>query len=173
MWILPLPWILSEHSITFCKLSMLTWKNPCIDANILGSYIDQTWLTHGSCKQNSFEYKLSAQYERLDMAITYLEEIHHSLYKRFLSAIEHLDYHPSIKNTKHSRTQNLADTRTNWAKMLCKKCDSLSQPYMPKRRYGELNPSKEIFLDQLIWALEQINSKLHKKLSRHKHFTLL
>ena len=60
------------------------------------------------------------------MDTTYLEEIYHSMYKRFPSAIDHLDFHPSINNTKHPSTQNLAST--NQAETQHVKCNIDSQP---------------------------------------------
>ena len=56
---------------------------------------------------------------------------------------------------------------------LYNECDTDSQPYTPKKKYDELTPSKEIFLDQLLLALEQINSNLHKMLSRYECFMVL
>ena len=35
-------------------------------------------------------------------------------------------------------------------KTLHQKCNTDSQPHIPRRQYGELTPSEEIFLDQLL-----------------------
>ena len=58
-------------------------------ANKIGLCIDQTPITRDFCKQNPCD---SAD-ERLNMEITYLEEIYHSMYKTFLCATDHLDCH--------------------------------------------------------------------------------
>ena len=42
-----------------------------------------------------------------------------------------------------------------------------SQWYIPSRQYGELSLSEEMFLDQLIIALEKLNANLHKELLRY------
>ena len=71
-------------------------------ANKYGSCIDQTPITRDFCPYLS---RLNAQYDRFNIEITYLREICHSVYKRFLSAIDLLDCHPSMNNTKCPGTQ--------------------------------------------------------------------
>ena len=75
---------------------------------------------------------------------------------KFPSAINHLNYHPSMNNTKHPGTQTL--TGINQAETLHKQHDNNSQPYVPKIQCGELTLSEEIFLGQILSALEHINS---------------
>ena len=57
------------------------------------------------------------------MKISYADEIYHIVYKQFLSAIDHLDYHPSMNNTKHTVTHKPVDTKTSLAETLHIKCD--------------------------------------------------
>ena len=57
-------------------------------------------IQRDTSKQNPYECKKAAEYEKLTMKITYLEEIYHSVYMRFLSDIDHLDYYSSMSNTK-------------------------------------------------------------------------
>ena len=71
-----------------------------------------------------------------------------------------------MNDAKCTGIQNVSST--NQAERLCNEHSTDSQPYGPKIQYGELTPSEEIFLDQLLTALDQINSKLCKMLSRHK-----
>ena len=89
------------------------------------------------------------------MEITYLEEIYHSVYKTFCSAIDHLDYHHSINSTMWTDLMDFPIT--SHAETLCKMCTAGSPPYVPRRQYGELSPTEGIFLDQLLIALEKIN----------------
>ena len=57
-------------------------------------------ITKHFCDYNPYECRLGVQHEKLNMEIKYLEEIYHSVYKMFLSAIDHLDYHHSMNGTK-------------------------------------------------------------------------
>ena len=138
-------------------------------ANKFNSHIDQTPITRDFCTQNLYQCRLGAKYESLSMGITNLKEIYHSVYI-FLCAIDHLNYHLGVNNTKCTDIQNISSI--NQVETLCNKHDTCSQPYMPKRQYSELTPSEDRVLDQLLSALKQINFKLHMKLSKHKFFTL-
>ena len=84
--------------------------------------------------------RLASQYERLNMEITYLEKIYHSVYKRFPSAIDHLDYHPSMNNNEPSVG---CDTKTSLTKTPCRKCNLTGPSYVPKGQYSELSLSEE------------------------------
>ena len=55
------------------------------DVSKVGYYINQTPTTKYFWEHNPYECRLGAQYERLHMEMTYLEEIYYSVYKRFLS----------------------------------------------------------------------------------------
>ena len=82
-----------------------------------------------------------------------------------------MDYCPSMNGNK---LPNLVSFPiTSQAKTFGKMCNPDSQPYIPKRQYSELISNEEIFLDKSLTTLEKINTKLHKRLARHKHFPLL
>ena len=59
----------------------LFYVGSSIDANTLGSYISLNPASQDFCKQNPYECKLGAQYDRLKVEISYLDEIYHSDYK--------------------------------------------------------------------------------------------
>ena len=84
------------------------------------------------------------------MEVSYLDEIHHSVYRQFISVIDHLNYHPSMNNTKCTMTYDQADTKVSHAETLHRKCNIYSDPYTHKREYDELIPSKEVFLVKLL-----------------------
>ena len=113
----------------FLQAFMADVKNPrYVDfagTNKLGTYIDQTLITGNFCKWNPYECRWHAQYERMSVEITYLEEIYHSVYKGFMSVINNLDYHLTMNNTKYTGT--LIVSSTNWAETLCNKHDTDSQ----------------------------------------------
>ena len=96
----------------------------------------------GSLNQNpnekknlSHESKLKIKQYRLE--IQYINKVFHATYKKFLTAIDHIDYHPSqVQNT----------TRTK-----------RSEEYAMHGYYcsytRNLTPSEEIFLDKFLIAL--------------------
>ena len=72
-----------------------------------------------------------------------------AIYKKFLTAIDHIDYHPSQMQSNTSRTKR-------------------STIYNVYGHYHSptkiLTPSKESFLTAFMEALYKINPSLHKKL---------
>ena len=81
----------------------------------------------------------------------------HAIYRKFLTAIDHTDYHPS-------QTQNT--TRVN-----------RSEEYDVHGYYYSyiktLSRSEEIFLDKFLMALHKINPSLHQDLSQMKRVGIL
>ena len=97
------------------------------------------------------------KFEKFKWEIHYIIKIFHATYKKFLTAIDHIDYHPSqiqgnIKRTKRSVTYDIY------------------------RRYHSptkiLTPSEENFLNAFMEALYKINSSLHKNLSHMKRVSI-
>ena len=80
-------------------------------------------------------------------------KVFHVTYKKFLTAIDHINYHPS-------RIQNNT-TRTKRSILY----DMYGQYHTPTKI---LTPSEEIFLNAFMKALYQINPSLHNKLSHMK-----
>ena len=75
----------------------------------------------------------------------------HAIYKKFLTAIDHIDFHPS-------KQHNANATRVKRSEMY-----NLYGQYHTHTR--ELTPSEENFFDPFIKALYKINPSLHKNLS--------
>ena len=80
-------------------------------------------------------------------------KVFHATYRKFLTAIDHIDYHPSqiqnnITRTKRSVTYNI-----------------YGHYHSPTKT---LTPSEENFLTAFMEALSKINPSLHKNLSRMK-----
>ena len=80
------------------------------DAKTFGFYIDQTPITKDFCEQNPYESRLDAKFERLNMEITYLEQIYDSVSKGFMRNIDHLDYHPTMDNAEQTGSKDLPVT---------------------------------------------------------------
>ena len=79
-------------------------------------------------------------------------------YKKFLTAIDHIDYHPSqIQNNK---------TRTKRSVLY----DTYGQYHTPNKM---LTPSGDSFLNAFMKALYKINPSLHNKLSHMKRVGIL
>ena len=76
------------------------------------------------------------------------------MYKKFLTAIDHIDYHPSQQH-------NINATRVKRSEMY-----TLYGQYHSQTR--ELTPSEENFLDTFLKALYKMNPSLHKNLSLMK-----
>ena len=93
------------------------------------------------------------KFECFKWEIHYTMKVFHVTYKKFLTTIDHIDYHPS-------QTQNNT-TRTKRSALY----DMYGQYYAPTKT---LTPSEENFLDAFMKALYQINPSLHNKLSRMK-----
>ena len=81
----------------------------------------------------------------------------HATYRKFLTAIDHIDYHPSqVQNTIRTRRSE----------------DYAIQGYYHSYTRS-LMPSEEIFLDKVLIALQKINPFIHQDLSRMKRFGIL
>ena len=79
------------------------------------------------------------------------------LIQNFLTAIDHIDYHPS-------QVQNTTKTRRS---------EDYAIPGYYCSYTRTLTPSEEIFLDKVLIALQKINPSFHQDLSRMKRFVIL
>ena len=105
-------------------------------------------------KGHLYECRILIQYEKPIAEVTYLEEVYHTVYQRFLSAIDHLEYHPRVNSTTHKK-------------------GSIHKPYIPFHQCDDLSPAEELFLDKLMHALDKLNPNLYEKLSHQKRFMLM
>ena len=81
----------------------------------------------------------------------------HATYRKFPTAKDHIDYHPSqVQNTTRTRRSG----------------DYAIQGYYHSYT-RTLTPSEEIFLDKVLIALQKVNPSLHQDLSRMKRFGIL
>ena len=87
----------------------------------------------------------------------YVIKVFHAIYKKFLTAIDHIDYHPSqIQNTTQVKRMEEYDLYGHY----CTHTQSLT-------------PSEEHFLDEFLKALNKINPSLHKSLTHMKRVRIL
>ena len=115
------------------------------------------FLNSPACKVNPYACQYKMKLEQYQLEIQYFIKVFHAIYKKFLTAIDHIDYHPSqIKNT----------TRVKRSEMY-----SLFGHYRTQTQ--TLAPSEEHFLDEFLKALYKINPSLHKSLTCMKGVGIL
>ena len=96
-------------------------------------------------------------FEQHELEIQYINKVFHAIYRKFLKAIDHIDYHPlQIQNTTRVK-------RSEEYKVHGYYCSYIKT----------LTPSVEIFLDKFLMALHKINPSLHWDLSQMKRVGIL
>ena len=104
------------------------------------------------CKHLPFECSMKLKLDPYKMEIEYLYELFSTIYRKFLNAIDHIDFHSSNLATSANSTQM---KRATWLKD-----NGFYYPYP-----SHLTPSKEKLLDRLLGTLKIMNPKLPDKLS--------
>ena len=123
-----------------------------IDPTANDSHIASFMKSH-MCVQCPYECQAKLKFEKFKWEIHYIMKIFHATYRKFLTAIDHIDYHPSqvqsnITRTKRSVTYEIYGCYHSPTKTL--------------------TPSEESFLTTFMEALYKINPSLHKNLSHMK-----
>ena len=86
--------------------------------------------------------------------IQYVYKVFHTIYKKFLTAIDHIDYHPPQQHNRNTTRVKRSDMYT-W----------YGQYHSQSKK---LTPSEENFLDTFLKVLYKINPSLHNNLTRMK-----
>ena len=120
-----------------------------INPTVNDSHIEKFINSH-MCVQCPYACQAKMKFEKFRWEIHYIMKIFHSIYKKFLTAIDHIEYHPSqiqnnITRTKRSVTYEFYGCYSSPTKTL--------------------TPSEENFLNTFMEALSKINPSLHKNLS--------
>ena len=123
-----------------------------IDLTINNSHIDR-FLKSPFCAQCPYECQARMKFEKFKWEIHYIIKIFHATYRKFLIAIDHLDYHPSqiLNNATRTKRSIIYETYGCY--------------HSPTKT---LTPSEENFLTAFMEALSKINPSLHKNLSHMK-----
>ena len=100
---------------------------------------------------------MKRKFEQFKWEINYIIKVFHATYKKFLTTIDHIDYHPSqmqrtMMRTKRSVTYDIYGCYHSSTKILM--------------------PSEENFLNAFMKAFYKINLSLHKNLSRMKRVSV-
>ena len=91
------------------------------------------------------------------MEIQYISKVFHAIYRKFLTDIDDIDYHPpQIQNTTRVKRSEEYDLHGYYCSYI-----------------RTLTSSKEIFLDKFLMALHKVNPSLHKHLSQMKRVGIL
>ena len=110
-----------------------------------------------TCRSNPYGCKSKLKFEQYKLEIQYISKVFHAIYRKFLTAIDHIDYHPSqIQNTTRVKRSEEYDLHGYYHSYI-----------------RTLTPSEEIFLDKFLIALHKINPSLHKNLSQMKRVSIL
>ena len=97
------------------------------------------------------------KFKQYKLEIQYIDKLFHAIYRKFLTAVDHIDYHPSqIQNTTRVKRSKEYDVHGYYHSYI----RTLTLP-------------EEIFLDKFLMALHKINPSLHHDLSQMKRFGIL
>ena len=106
----------------------------------------QRFFSLVTCRSNPYGCKSKLKFEQYKLEIQYISKVFHAIYRKFLTAIHHIDYHPSqIQNTTRIRRSEEYDVHGYYHSYI-----------------RTLTPSEEIFLDKFLIALHKINPALYK-----------
>ena len=123
-----------------------------LDPTVNNSHISD-FLKSTVCVLRPYECQACLKYEKFKWEIRYILDIFNATYKKFLVAIDHLDYHPS---------QNQINTTRQRRSLMYENYGYYPSPTKT------LTPSEEHFLTAFMNALSKINPNLHKSLHRMK-----
>ena len=98
--------------------------------------------------------------DRFLMEINYLDELFSVVYRKFLNAIDHIKYHPTLQDEPSSKTRS-------------KRSIFFSETGSYNTFGGKLSPTEELFLDKLLMAMESMNSTIIQKFKRMKRYYIL
>ena len=101
-----------------------------------------------TCRSNPYGCKSKLKLEQYKLKIQYISKVFHAIYRKFLTAIDHIDYHPSqIQITTRVKRSEEHDVHGYYHSYI-----------------RTSTSSEEIFLDKFLIALHKINPTLYKKI---------
>ena len=151
---------------TYIKHLMIDIANPAYFKRLLTPYHSippiignnnsniVRFLKSCGCTDRPYACHSKLKFEQFNLEIQYIYKVFHAIYKKFLTTIDHIDYHPSqqyVNNTTRVKRSDFYDL--------------LGHYYSPTR---ELSPSEDQFLNAFLRALYKVNPTLHNNVSRMK-----
>ena len=112
------------------------------------------FLNSPACSFCPYACQAKMKFGQYQLEIQYVYKVFHAIYKKFLTAIDHIDCHPLQQHNANATRIKRSDVY------------NLYEQYHTQTR--ELTPSEENFLDVFMKALYAINLSLHKNLSYMK-----
>ena len=105
----------------------------------------QKFFNSVMCLNNPYGCKSKLKFKQYKLEIQYINKVFHAIYRKFLTAVDHIDYHPSrILNTTRVKRSEEYDVHGYYHSYI-----------------KTLTPSEEIFLDKFLMVLHKINPYLH------------
>ena len=117
------------------------------------------FLSFPACNFCPFACQAKMKFEQYQLEVQYIYKVFHAIYKKFLTAIDHIDYHPS----QHYNRNMTRRKRREW----------YSQYGWYHTQPRTLTPSEDNFLDAFMKSLYKINQPLHNNLSCMKRQSIL
>ena len=150
---------------TYIHDLLLDIANPTYYKKLIAPYhnippiITSNWSVTGflkssGCSEHPYACCSKLKFDHFKLEIQYMYKIFCTIYKKFLTTIDHIDYHPSqqyVNNKTRVKRSDFYDLHGHY--------------HSPTR---ELTPSENNFLDAFLRALYKINPTLHKNVSRMK-----
>ena len=144
---------------------MIDIANPIYFKKLIAPYhnipsiITSNWSVIGflrspGCSECPYACRSKLKFDQFNLEIQYMYKVFHAIYKKFLTTVDHIDYHPSqqyVNNKTRVKRSDFYDLHGHYQS--------------PTR---ELTPSKNNFLDAFLEALYKINPTLHNNVSRMK-----
>ena len=127
-----------------------------IDPTVNDSHIENFLRSH-ACNQHPYACQAKMKFEKFKWEIHYIIKIFCTIHKKFLTAIDHIDYHPSQIQSNITRMKRSVTF------------DIYRSYHSPTKT---LTPSEESFLNAFMEALYKINPSLHKNLSHMKRVSI-
>ena len=158
---------------TYIQNLLLDIANPTYYKKLIAPYhnippiITSNWsvigfLKSSGCSEHPYACHVKLKFDHFKLEIQYIYKIFCTIYKKFLTTIDHIDYHPSQQYVNNKTRVKRSDFY-----------ESHGYYHSPTR---ELTSSENNFLDVFLEALYKVNPSLHKDISRMKRqdvFTFL
>ena len=146
------------HNPEYFSLIMYTSTNPRASP-LLNEQDLATFMQSAYCLSAPYACMTRLKIDSFLMEVNYLEDLFDVVFRKFLNAIDHIDYHPTMQNAPASNKS--------------KRSVSFSETGFYATYDRTLNPTEEIFLDKLLITLENMNSTLVDKFKRMKRYSIL
>ena len=130
-----------------------TGSSPLLDEQDLEAFMQSAY-----CQQLPYACMTRLKIDKFLMKIDYLDELFGVVYRKFLNAIDHIEYHPTRQGEPSSEANVLSffSETGSYSTFGCR-----------------LTLTEELFLDKLLVALENMNSTLTYKFKRMKRYSIL